>query len=99
MLFAYIAGMFTMFSLLIIKEYLYVPTNTQKYYIDNQTFILMHDEVNFPYETTYLRATMNKYKEHETIVYEIIRNLIYPVCTEKDYQIYLNHSMQMYYNK
>lgn len=91
----YIAGMFTMFGLFVFKEIIKSSTIQQNFYLHNQTIIISPDQVYFPYETVYLRATASKYKEYESILYDIVKNQLNPVCTEKDYQIYLNQSSQI----
>ncbi len=90
--------MLTMFSLLVFKEFISSPKYPQNFYIHNQTFIFVSDNIEFPYETTYLRATFNKYIEYELVINEILRERLNPICTNKDYPIFLNQSMQMCYD-
>ncbi len=97
MFFPYIAGMFTMFGLFIFKEMISTPPIQQNFYIHNQTFIIAPEEIYFPYETAYLRATAYKYAEYESVIYSILKNQLNPMCTEKDYQLYLNQSTQLCY--
>ncbi len=88
--------MFTMFSLLIFKKFASSPDYPQNF-VHNQTFIFMSDDFDFPYETTYLRATLDKYRKYELVINEILRDKLNPICTDKDYPIFLNQSMQMCY--
>jgi hypothetical protein len=97
MLFPYVAGMLTMFSLVIFKEMMDVPKINQNFYISNNTYIFMEDYA-FPYETIYLRATADKYKEYETILYKMVNEQMNPVCKEQDYKLFLNQSQQMCYD-
>lgn len=97
MIFPYIAGMLTMFSLLVIKEFISSPNYKETLYINNKALIFMPEDLDFPYGTTYLRATFNKYREYELVVNKIIKEKFNLVCTDKEYQIFLNQSMQMCY--
>ena len=72
----YIAGMFTMFFILIYNEIyndIYVSKNL---FIQNQTSILDQDKLYFPYETTYLRDTKRKFNEFESFLYFLIKSLV-----------------------
>lgn len=97
MIYPYVAGMLTMFSLLIFKEFISSPKYPESLYIHDQEFIFISEDLDFPYGTTYLRATFNKYKEYELVVNEIIKDRLNPICTDKDYQVFLNQSMKMCY--